>query len=317
MIRRVACLLSAAVFFMSSCSAGQTDEPPRATATFDPTGLLTPYFTQTTKPTSPTPTLSVQLPVTPAPTATPFLHTLTDEDTLLGLAFRYGVSLEELEAANPGVDAHYLTVGKQIVIPISGSITETLPAATPVPVQIKQTRCYPAGDGGAWCVVAIYNDTQDSLENLSAGIGVYTPQGEIIASRTAYAPLNILRPGSLMPLMTYFSPPFPEDYEAHSQVVSGLAIPGDDERYLDLPLKIESIVISRDGNQATVSGEVILPPDTDRFSELWLLAVAYDGLGNINGIREWRSESETHFEIEVFSLGGRIEHVEVLEEARR
>jgi len=278
--------------------------------------MLTPFHSPTPEKLTPTATLNVQIPITPAPTATPFLHTLTNDDTLLGLAFRYGVSLEDIQAANPGVDPHYLTVGKQIVIPISGEITQTLTTPTPIPISAGRVMCYPTGDGGAWCIASVHNDTQYSLENISVGIGLYNSQGEMLASEVTYASLNILQPGRTMPLMAYFSPPLPDEFTPQSQVLSGLKVAEDDQRYLDLQTNISAADISQDGKQVSIRGEVVLPDGTSKPGQLWALGVAYNAEGDIIGARKWKSEGETQFEITVYSLAGVIDHVDVLTEAR-
>src|SRR5512139_2758395 len=151
---RLAVLLSVIGIILTSCSPTRPAETYQATSTHLPAGVLTPFHSPTPEKLTPTATLKVQIPVTPAPTATPFLHTLTNDDTLLGLAFRYGVSLEDIQAANPGVDPHYLSVGKQIVIPISGEITQTLTTPTPISISARSVKCYPAGDRSSWCIAA-------------------------------------------------------------------------------------------------------------------------------------------------------------------
>jgi LysM repeat protein len=258
----------------------------------------------------------VTIPVTPAPTPTPFLHTVTNDDTMLGIAYKYGISLDELQAANPSVDPHYMSVGMQLIIPIGGEIPEVVPTPTAMPVHTEQPQCYQAGDGGVWCIVALRNGTDANLENLSVWIGLYTSQGENVASQVAYAPLNILHPDSTMPLMAYFVPPLPEEFEARSEVISALTVAADDTRYLELQVETETVEINLDGRQAVIRGDVILPEDIPTPSQIWALAVAYDPEGDIIGARKWKSAGETHFEITVYSLGGRIDHVEVLTEIR-
>jgi LysM repeat protein len=312
MVRKILYLIMGLGLFLSSC----TQATVQATPTLYPTGLLTPYHTITPKPVTPTATIMVTIPVTPAPTPTPFLHTVTNDDTMLGIAYQYGISLEDLQAANPRVDPHYMSVGMQLIIPIGGEIPEVVPTPTAIPVHVKQPHCYQAGDGGAWCIIALRNEMDTSLENLSVWIGLYTPQGEIIASQVAYAPLNILHPDSTLPLMAYFAPPLSEDFEARSEVLSALAVATDDPRYLDLQVKTEMVEINPDGKQAVIRGDVILPEDIPTPSQIWALAVAYDPEGDIIGARKWKSVGETHFEITVYSVGGRIDHVEVLTEIR-
>jgi len=316
MARRIATVILVFGFVLTGCSSGTGQGIPVITASSLPTGALTPFHTPTPEMATATPTLKAEIPVTPSPTATPFLHTLTDDDTLLGIAFQYGISLEDLQAANPGVDSHYLTVGNQIVIPIGGEITQTLATPTPIPIAVSGLQCHRAGDGGAWCIAAVHNDTPTSLENLSAGIAIYSGRGELIANQVAYAPLNILKPGQTMPLMAYFAPPLPDAFQAQSQLLSGLLVASGDARYLDLQPDFSPITISPDGRQAMVSGNFVLPEGTQTLSELWVLAVAYDSNGAIIGARTWKSTGETQFEITVYSLAGTIDHVDVLTEAR-
>lgn len=297
---------------LSGCSQATS----QASSTSIPTGILTPYQTVSPSPTNPRATIQVIIPITPAPTATPIFYIVKGEDTMLSIAYQFGISWQELQAANPKVDPRAMGEGLKLIIPSVGDTPETLPTATPVPVNVKAPICYPAGDGGAWCVASITNALETSLENLSVWIGLYNPNGEIIASQEAYAPLNILRPGSSMPLMAYFTPPLPDVYQAQSEVLSGLAVAADDARYVDLQARVDKVEISQDGNQATVSGEVITSGETPGLTQLWALAVAYDAKGDIVGKRKWKSGGEMQFEISVYSLGGKIDRVEMLVEAR-
>lgn len=312
MVRRFAILLTTLGLILTGCSQATL----QATPTIKVTGVLIPYHTLTPSPITPTASIMVIIPVTPAPTPTPFLHTITDKDTMLGIAYHYGISLEDLQAANPGVDPHFLTVGKQLIIPINGEIPEILPTPTPAPVHFAPPRCYQTGEGGAWCIVAVRNDLETSVENLSAWIGLFTPQGKNIANQIAYAALNLLRPGASIPLMTYFAPPLPDEFGAQVELLSGFEVTGDDPRYLDLQVKVSEIVISTDKKQARVSGEVDFGDPTSVPSQMWALLVAYDSSGNIIGARKWESAGETGFNLTVYSLGGLIDHVEVLTEAR-
>lgn len=312
MVRKIATLILGLGLLLSSCSQATV----QATPTVVPTGLLTPYKTVTPSPIQPTATIKVTIPITPSPTATPFFYSVKGNDTMLSIAYQFGISLEDLQAANPKVDPHYMGEGLKLIIPISGEVPEDLPTPTPVSVQSGQPKCYHAGDGGAWCIVTLSNELETSLENLSAWIGLYNAQGEIISNQVAYAPLNILRPGSTIPLMAYFAPPLPDQFLAQSEVLSGLVISADDTRYLDLQVNIGTVKINQDGKQATVSGDVIVSDDTPALSQLWALAVAYDISGNIVGARKWKSAGDTYFEITVYSLGDMIDHMEVLIEAR-
>lgn len=76
-------------------------------------------------------------PTAGRPTAT--VHTVVPGDTLGTIAVRYGVSLEDLMAANNLVDPNILSVGQTLMIPIGGlepTPTEPpadVPTTTPIP----------------------------------------------------------------------------------------------------------------------------------------------------------------------------------------
>ncbi len=308
MVRKIACLLLGLGTLLSSC----TQATVHTTSTLMPTGALTPYRTQTATAILSTATIKVTIPVTPSPTPTPFLHTVTNDDTMLGLAIRYGVKLEDLKAANPGVNPNAMSVGSQLVIPINEVVPDVAPTATAMPMQLRQPRCYESGEGGAWCVAALTNNLEQSVENLSVWIGLYNQKGENFTSQVAYAALDILRPGDTIPLMAYFSAPLPEDFTSQAELLSAFPVAADDSRYLDAEIRTDRLQINQDGSQAVVNGEVILTQGSQAPSQVWLLAVAYSANGDILGARKWKSMGETRFKVTVYSLGGEIDRVEVL-----
>ena len=63
---------------------------------------------------------------TPGPCPGGFLYTIRAGDTFFSLASRFGVTLQALTSANPGVDPNRLQIGQQICIPA--------PAPVPTPV---------------------------------------------------------------------------------------------------------------------------------------------------------------------------------------
>lgn len=281
------------------------------------TGELTPYRTLTPTIPKPTATMLEIIPATPAPTSTPFLHTITNDDTMLGIAFKYGITLEELQAANPGVDSHYLSVGKQLIIPIDGEISQSIPTITPAPVDMGQPNCYRTGDDGAWCIIALHNGRESSIENISVGIRLFSSEGNNFTNRTAYPPLNLLPKESTIPIMMYFSPPLPLDFYVQSQLVTASIIKDGDMRYLDAQVSNKQIVLSPDNKSAIVSGKVNLTDESLEPSQLWVLGIAYDLSGNIIGMHKWESSGDLDFEFTIYSLSSLIDRVELIVEARQ
>jgi hypothetical protein len=311
MRHRITLILIILGFALSSCN----EATRQVSSTVTSPGVLTPFVTVTPSPTRQRPTIQVTIQITPTPSPTPVMYTVKNDDTMLGIAFKFGISLQELQAANPTIDPHFMGEGLQLVIPNPEITPEALPSPTAIPVQLTKPSCIRTGDGGAWCIVAIQNVLDTSLENLSVWIGLFDKSNEMIKGQSTYAPLNILRPGESMPFLAYFPAPLPDEFEARSEVISALTVNAADVRYLDSQVQVEQVEIGSGGMEAALSGEVVLPEGTT-LSQLWLLAVAYDADGNIVGVRKWKSAGETEFSFSVFSLGGAIDHVEILSEAR-
>jgi hypothetical protein len=277
------------------------------------------------------------------------MHVLANDDTLLGLAIRYGISLDQIMAANPGVDPHFLSVGKAIVIPILVTPPAEVPTPTIVPLQLGDPVCYSTGDGGAWCVLLLKNDQAQAVENVSAWIGLYSASGKALASQVVVPPLNLIGAGQAFPLMAYFAPPLDSGFTARGKLLTAIKVEKEAERYLAASVQINDVQIAQSGIQAEVRGQVDLT-GTAKASALWVAAVAYGENGAIVGMRTWAAEtdpgclvplqSETPvppgtvapsatpaparriprrcqaFDLTVFSLGPTIQKVDVLAEAR-
>jgi hypothetical protein len=312
------------VLVLTPAACGTSATRPTGTPTQD--GLLTPYHTPTP---SVSPTLAPQSTVTPThipsptPTPTPFLHILRNDDTLLSLAFLYGVSLEAIKTANPGVDSRFLTVGKAIVIPIQATPAPTaVPTPTPIPVQVGEPRGYSTQDGGLWCFLLVTNPYPLALESLSTPIRILDPEGQTLAEQIAIPPLNLLPAGQSIPLAVFFPPPIPPATQPRAEPPISLFVSPNDTRYLDATVQVSQIKISADGLLVDISGTVSLPTGSPPASLVWVAVVAYDAGGNVVGLRRWESlagispQTPLTFTTTVYSLGPAIARIEAFVEAR-
>jgi LysM repeat protein len=249
-------------------------------------------------------------------------------DTMLGIAFQHGVSLEQLRAANPTVDPNFLSVGADLVIPVPDPVTQGTATAiftpTPLPLVVGIPRCYPAAEGGAWCLAAVRNDREAALENISAWLNLYGPGGEGLARQEAFLPLNRLPPGSSLPLAVFFSQSQTGSagpFTASAELVTAVEIRAP-ERYLRAEAHIASQTIDPNGRWITLQGQVDLPRRSPAGSQVWIAAVAYDEQGNPVGMRKLEAQLEPEaagrlpYTITVFSLGPAIASAEVVVEAR-
>jgi hypothetical protein len=304
-------LLSSLVFLstLTACAA-------KADLVTPPPSLI-PYQTIT-----PAETASI-LPVLTSivlPTPTTFTYTVVAGDTLIGIAGRFGVTLEALIAANPGIQPSALLVGTSLVIP-TGSGNPAEPTPSPAPLRIQQARCWPQSDGGLWCFALVQNEYAQAVENLSAQFTLLDLNGQEIASETAFGMLNTLPSGLSMALAVHFPAPMPVDPAVRVQVLTAIRLLPGDARYLPAATDNTLLRIDPSGRTAQVTGRVLLAAQGTA-STTWVLAVAYDGIGNVVGLRRWESQSTLSadsplsFDFTVYSLGPGIAKVDFLVEAR-
>ncbi len=303
---------------LAGCAA---PEQPEVLPTLPPVNLQ-PYQTRLPGTASPTPGPSP----TPLPTATPVprTYTLRSSDTLFGLSLFYGVSVDEILAANPGLDRNILPPGKEIIIPPTKGDPSFTPTPQPTPMDLPSGKltCYAARDGGIWCFLPVTNNQERPLESVSAEIQIAAADGSSAQILNAYSLLNLIPPGVSLPLAAYFPPPQPGDFRAAARLSAALPLAEGDTRYLSVNLETRGVEIDPGGRSARIDALVRLPADAQA-SRVWLAAIAYDSEGDVVGVRRKEMGSknaplsgELEIRFSVYSLAGKIERVEVFAEAR-
>jgi LysM repeat protein len=318
---RIFLILVMGLFLFSIVACESELESP--TPSINPTLELTPYWTL-----NPSPTGNLSTPVlilataTALPTSTPITYTILKGDTMLGVALKYGITLEVLQKANPDIDPRILSLGTSLIIPLGDELPALLPTPTPLAVQLDHIKCYPTGDGGRWCVVPVRNTRNRSIENLSAQVVLYNQAGSVVAEGIVSAPLNILREGEEVALTIYFPGPFDYDLFPRVNLLTSFPVSQESVRYLKVAVEVENIEISNQGQHAQLSGTLSLAKKGLPANRIWLVGVAYDAGGEIVGQRKWEAANNLEpgksmpFEMTVFSIGPSIERIEVLAEAR-
>jgi len=306
-------LLFAFFFFLSSCIPQGIDSTPLPLT-------LIPFLTSTRSP-SQTPEILI-VAETPLPSPTPFTYTVQQGDTISSIALKFGVSMDDLQAANPEISPNAMSVGQVIKIPSNPDNPSGEPTPTPAPFTIQQVECYPTADKGLWCFVLVHNDFPDFMENVSAQVNLIDESGTTLASQTALLPLNILPPDTSLPLTVFFLPEIPSNVKPQVQVLTAIGLLPNDERYLPAAINNTLIQVNAGGRSARVHGQVLLPGDVEAASQVWVTATAYNEAGHVVGVRRWESSSglapgeSLRFDFMISSLAGTIERVEFAVEAR-
>jgi len=299
---------------------------PTVVNTSQPTTTLVPYIFNSATPVitmtrvpqefTPIPTLR--------PTPTPFIHVVQKDDTLLGIAFRYGVSMDDLLAANPGIDPRILSIDQEIIIPLGEDdpIAQLLPTATPIPLQLSDVNCFPNQADSFWCISTLENDLEQPLEAVSAVLILQDENGLSIEAKTAYSPLNLIPPGAKIPLAAIFSDIVDEFAYALIRPSTSFPAQSVDERYIAYELFRDIDEPAEDFKSWRIAGRLLSKDVEGRSAaRATILIVALDQRDLIIGFRKIKivnriEAGETvNFNAEVFSLGPEIKNVEIYAEA--
>jgi LysM repeat protein len=312
-------LISSLIVFLTSCAPQESNSTPLSLT-------LIPFATSTQA--LPSPTGTVQTPEgvvaaeTPLPSPTPFTYTIQRGDTISSIALKFGVSMDDLQAANPEISPNAMSVGQVLNIPSNPENPSGEPPPTPAAVSIQQIECYPTADQGIWCFVLVHNDFPDFVENISAQVTFIDGNNTMLASQTALLPLNILPPNTSLPLTVFFPSKIPSEAKPKVQVLTAIRLLPNDERYLPATINNTLVQVNADGRSAQVNGQILMPGNAKAASQVWVTGTAYDEAGRVVGVRRWESSASLSaggslpFVFMVSSLGGRIGRVEFAVEAR-
>ncbi len=300
-------------------------------STFVPTPLLLRLPAATATPpvvitAAPIPDATPVIIASPTATATPVTHVVAAGETMLGIAINFGVSLEALQAANPTVEARFLSIGTVVVIPppeggLAAAATNLAPPP-PAPVQVRQPVCYPTGSGSLYCLVEARNPNNLPLDGVSVRFILAGSDGLPFASQNAFGELDWIPPGGALPLAALFSlGPGQHVAATGLELQSAILVtePLSSTQTVLLDVSAPPGVVS-EGRWA-VAGSVHNPSSLP-LPQAWLLLSVYDAGGHLIGFRKQAvpngiGAGETRqFTINSDSLGGPVDHGLVLAEGR-
>lgn len=281
------------------------------------TFVVLPFASATALPDEPSAQVVSTATTVPEFTPTPIVYVIVEGNTLLGIAERNGMSLDDLLLANPGVDARFLSVGQEIFIPNgSNSPVEPVVESNYTELSEGETSCFASAVGELWCFFLVENKEEEAVENAAAQISLVAETGEVISQKEAFALIQKMDQGVRMPLVAFWDMAPEAWVEASGQVSSAFRLDDPNARYLQLTLDGLTTTISDSGKVALVSGD-LKGEGLATASSVWVLAVAYTEDGGVTGTRRLVLEpGEIEFSFEVYSLGPDIASVDVLVEGQ-
>lgn len=297
--------------------------PPPAAPVNAATSALTPFHTPLPSATLTPPGPGNPIPL-PSPTPTPRTHTVARGETLGVIAFRYGVTVEALLAANPGINANAMSIGASLVIPpqAPGAVEPSgaLPTIAPQAVVLGAVNCYRSQENAAWCFLLASNPGKKGLESLSVVVRMADANSGQMISNAAMPPLNLLPAGKQTALAAYFPAPVPDAFVVSAELLTALPQPADDSRYLPASVENLQVEIAPGGLSARLRGSVTVSGEqTARV--IWLGATALTADGQPVGVRRYEtgaaeSTQSVDFDFSIYTSAGTIVTVDVLVEAR-
>ena len=259
---------AATVFIPTSTSTPIRETPtPTATATATPV------------PATPEPT------ETPTPEPTPIIHTLQAGDTLIGLAQKYGVTVQAIQEANGITDPRGLLVGQQIIIPTDPEARLSAGTPTPEPdlspMAVSPLTFWEQKDA-LWALGQVTLAGDEAVEDVIVQVDLLDDAGDVIASARAPIQQYMLAPGESAGFGLRFIPRPGPFRSYHSRIIS--ARPAHVAFY-HRDLSVENVLAQEIGASVyTLTGEVINHSDADA-EAVYVSVILYDDAGRVIAVR--------------------------------
>jgi LysM repeat protein len=225
---------------------------------------------------------------TPTITPTPIVHVVQQGDTLLAIAFDYGVSVEALQRANGIENPQFLQVDQRLIIPVNEEAGQArshllMPTPTPQPVQMRGAGLYETPVGSLWALGEIANTTAVTLTNVQVQVMLFGQDGQPVAQMDGFAEADLVPPQASSPFGILFTtPPDWASYQMtiiRAQEAGALA-----DAYVSIVLTdVDGRLL---GSQFEVSGTVANTSAGQVAGSIDIIVTTYDAQGAVTGFRQ-------------------------------
>ena len=200
---------------------------------------------------------SKEVEIIPSPTPTPLTHLVQAGETLLGIAIRYGVDVDDLLLVNPDVNPQFLSIGQALIIPgpEGEPISALVPSPTPVSLHFSSVRCFETSTGGLWCVAGV-ESANSAVEAVTGVMTLFSAGGTILRAVPVHTPLRALQAHQQQPLAAYFEPSVPDFQSAQLTITGAIQVEEPNTRYQNLTVKLEQSAMGEQGRRWRVEGHI-------------------------------------------------------------
>ncbi len=285
--------LAATLMVLTACGQVITPQPT----------IVTPLVSTSTPPV-PTPTLRLTataplLPpvatATPTIIPTPIVHVVQEGETLLNIAYEYGVSLPSLQAANGIENPLLLQIGQELTIPVGEEVTETtpgllLPTPTPLPFDVQGVAFYETPVGSLECLGEIVNTTAFTLTNVLVRVTLYDDAGTALAMGDAFTAADLIPPDSRSPFCILFTAPPSTWASPQVTVIRGEAARAMAASYV--PVALTEMEGLPSGSQFQASGVAQNISAEQAAGSVRVIVTTYDAQGLVTGFRQGKVDIE-------------------------
>tara|TARA_B100000945_G_scaffold321124_1_gene333988 strand:+ start:2311 stop:3282 length:972 start_codon:yes stop_codon:yes gene_type:complete len=190
-------------FLLFGCISDDTSIP---SATPEPTIVLRKLRASvTTQPTNVVITTSPNL-VSVKPTPTPYTYTVMQGDTLISIASKQGVTVDQIQVSNSGIDPLSLQPGQELIIPFDDVILSNQNSLIEFEsLQISDIKCYQKAIDGQYCLGEVQNNSLVPIMNLSIQMSTILQNEQSGSSKIVSSPLPLIMPGEKSPISATFA----------------------------------------------------------------------------------------------------------------
>lgn len=289
--------LAAALMMLTACGEVITPQPTIATPSTIVSASTPAASTPAFRSTATAPSLPLAATVTPTMTPSPVTHVIQEGETLLSIAYEYGVSLQALQAANGIENPLLLQIGQELVIPIDGGETTEitpgllLPTPTPLPFSVQAVAFYETPVGSLECLGEITNTTALTLTNVLVRVTLYDDAGAALMAGDAFAAADLIPPGKCSPFRILFTAPPATWASPQVTIIRGEAAGALAAAYV--PITVTEVEGHPADSQFQVSGIVRNDSAEQTAGDVNVIVTTYDAQGLVTGFRQGTVEVES------------------------